>query len=428
MPPRKFLIRGIAILLVVISGTTSAEENTVLTLEAALAQAQQNNPSLARIKSAAQALAAIPSQVGSLPDPIIGFNVMSLPVDHFDTRKEPMAQIGFGISQAIPFPGKLALREQAAAHEAQAAAYSEAEWRLSLLSDVKTVWWQLFYLDRLLEITDNNLMLLQQLVDVAGTKYEVGDGLQQDVLLAQLELSKLLDRKIKINGLRGNAAASLNALLDRPSNDAVQLPTKMPLQLPDISDDQVLYQLAETHRPLLASEREKINAAKSKLDLAKKEILPDFNVSVAYGARSNMPDGSRRSDLLSLGISINVPIFYRQKQAQGVSQSTSELMREQYALRDQWNDIRKQISQTSNDYRRAKEQVLLYETGIIPQAQQTVASMLAGYQVNKVDFLNLIRSQITVYDYEAQYWQSFIEANQALAQLVAATGQAGIYE
>ncbi|WP_084685449.1 TolC family protein [Methylotuvimicrobium alcaliphilum] len=427
MPARKFIIINcIAMALVAASYLVKAEN--VLTLEAALATALQNNPNLARIKAAAEALAAVPSQAGTLPDPVIGFNVMNLPVDHFDTRKEPMAQIGFGISQAIPFPGKLALREQAATYEAQAAAYNEDEWRLSLLSDVKTVWWQMFYLDRLLEITDNNRILLQQLVDIAGTKYEVGEGLQQDVLLAQLELSKLLDRKIKINGMRANASASLNALLNRPSNDAVKLPAKVPLQLPEIYDDRVLYQLAETNRPLLASERERINAARSKLDLAKKEMLPDFNVNAAYGARDNMPDGTRRSDLLSFGISMNVPIFYAQKQAQGVSQSTSELMRERYALQDQWNGVRKQISQAGNDYRRAKEQVLLYETGILPQAQQTVASMLAGYQVNKVDFLNLIRSQITVYDYEAQYWQAFAEANQALAQLVAATGKEDIYE
>ncbi|MGD7033860.1 TolC family protein [Methylotuvimicrobium buryatense] len=426
MPVRKFIISVIALALVVVSGFVKSEN--VLTLEAALGAAVQNNPSLARIKAAAQALAAIPSQAGALPDPVIGFNVMSLPVDHFDTRKEEMAQIGFGISQAIPFPGKLTLREQAAAYEAQAAAYNEDELRLSLLSDVKTVWWQLFYLDRLLEITDNNRMLLQQLVDIAGTKYEVGEGLQQDVLLAQLELSKLLDRKIKIDGMRSNAVAGLNALLDLPGNIPVQLPTKVALQLPDIYDDQTLYRLAETYRPLLASERERVNAAKSKLDLAKREILPDFNVNAAYGARDNMPDGTRRSDLLSFGISMNVPIFYAQKQAQGVSQSTSELMRERYALQDQWNGVRKQISQAGNDYRRAKEQVSLYETGIIPQAQQTVASMLAGYQVNKVDFLNLIRSQITVYDFEAQYWQAFAEANQALAQLVAATGKEDIYE
>jgi outer membrane protein TolC len=71
---------------------------------------------------------------------------------------------------------------------------------------------------------------------------------------------------------------------------------------------------------------------------------------------------------------------------------------------------------------------MLYDTGIVPQARQTVASMLAGYQVNKVDFLNLARSQITLFEYQIQYWKAFTEANQALAQLTAAVGKDEIYE
>ncbi|WP_338070343.1 TolC family protein [Bathymodiolus platifrons methanotrophic gill symbiont] len=71
---------------------------------------------------------------------------------------------------------------------------------------------------------------------------------------------------------------------------------------------------------------------------------------------------------------------------------------------------------------------MLFKNGIIPQARQTVASMLAGYQVNKVDFLNLVRSQITLYNYETQYWKALSEANQALAQLTAVVGKEEIYE
>jgi outer membrane protein TolC len=97
-------------------------------------------------------------------------------------------------------------------------------------------------------------------------------------------------------------------------------------------------------------------------------------------------------------------------------------------LQDQWNNVRSQISQSYNDYRRAREQFVLFETGIVPQAQQTVASMLSGYQVNKVDFLNLVRSQITLFDYQTQYWKAFTEANQSLAQLSAAVGSDEIYE
>jgi len=419
------------ILPMLFSCALAAEEpatGQVLTLKAATEQAVRDNPDLAQMQARAQAMAAIPSQMGALPDPEISFNAMSLPVDTFSTRQEDMTQLGAGISMAIPFPGKLALREQAATFEAEAATQNTNEVRLRLLSEVKSTWWLIFYLDRALGIVDSNYALLRQFVDIARTKYEVGEGLQQDVLLAQLELSKLLDQQLMLKASRRNAAASLNALLDKPANEEVRLPDKVGPQLPAVMQENLLYQQAEASRAVLEGNRQGINAAQSRLELAKKDVLPDFNVGASYGARDDMPSGDRRADLLSLNLSMNVPIFAAQKQAKAVDQRTSELMQEKYALQDQWNKVRSQISQAYNDYRRAKDQVVLFETGIVPQARQTVASMLAGYQVNKVDFLNLVRSQITLFEYETQYWKAFTEANQALAQLSSAVGKEDIYE
>jgi outer membrane protein TolC len=411
-----------------VCGTATSSEQSVLTLRAATDKVVRDSPDLAQMLARANAMAAIPSQEGSLPDPIIKFNAMSLPVDSFNTRQVDMTQIGFGISQAVPFPGKLALREQAATYSALAATHTADELRLRLLSDVKTLWWLVFYLDRALETVDNNHNLLKQFVDIARTKYEVGEGLQQDVLLAQLELSKLLDQKITLTGMRKSSLAKLNALLDQPANAATQLPAAVDIQLPTLKRETQLYQQAENSKPLLAGERQGIHAAESRLDAAKKDILPDFNLEASYGARANMPDGTSRSDLLSLGVSLNVPIFAGSKQNKAVDQRTSELIREKYALRDQWNNVRAQISQGVSDYQSAKDRFVLFDTGIIPQARQTVASMLAGYQVNKVDFLNLVRSQISLFEFETQYWKAFTEAQQALAQTALAVGEDDIYE
>jgi len=404
----------------------AGRDQTILTLQAATEMAIQDNPDLAQIRARAQAMAAIPSQEGALPDPEISFNAMSLPVNTFNLHQEDMTQLGAGISQAIPFPGKLALREQAAAFEAEAATQNITEARWQLLSEVKTTWWLIFYLDRTLQITDSNYALLQQFVEIARTKYEVGEGLQQDVLLAQLELSKLLNQQLMLKASRRNAVASLNALLDKPANTEVHLPETVVLQLPTLIQENRLYQQAETSRAILESNRLGINAAQSRLDLAKKGYLPDFNLGASYGARANTPSGDKRADLLSLNLSINVPIFAAQKQAKAVDQRTSELLQEKYTLQDEWNKVRSQITQGYTDYQRAKDQVVLFETGIVPQARQTVASMLAGYQVNKVDFLNLVRSQITLFEYETQYWKAFTEANQSLAQLSAAVGSESI--
>ena len=425
--PLQIIFKRIVLIYALLAWSIAAgEDQTILTLHAATELAIQDNPDLAQMRARAQAMAAIPSQEGALPDPEISFNAMSLPVNTFNLHQEDMTQLGAGISQAIPFPGKLALREQAAAFESEAASQNVTEVRWQLLSEIKTTWWLIFYLDRMLQITDNNYALLQQFVEIARTKYEVGEGLQQDVLLAQLELSKVLNQQIMLKASRRNAVASLNALLDKPANSEMHLPETVTLQLPALRQENRLYQQAETSRALLESNRLGINAAKSRLDLAKKGYLPDFTVDAAYGARANTPSGSSRSDLLSLNLSINVPIFAAQKQAKAVDQRTSELLQEKYTLQDEWNKVRSQITQGYTDYQRAKDQVVLFETGIVPQARQTVASMLAGYQVNKVDFLNLVRSQITLFEYETQYWKAFTEANQSLAQISAAVGSESI--
>ncbi|MGZ5575440.1 MAG: TolC family protein, partial [Methylobacter sp.] len=101
----------------------------ILTLKSATEQAVRDNPDLAQMQARAQAMAAIPSQMGALPDPEISINAMSLPVNTFSTRQEDMTQLGVGISQSFPFPGKLGLREQAAAFEAEAATQNVTEVR-----------------------------------------------------------------------------------------------------------------------------------------------------------------------------------------------------------------------------------------------------------------------------------------------------------
>ncbi|MBL6985427.1 MAG: TolC family protein [Methylobacter sp.] len=419
------------ILLLFSTGVFADEEpvgRDVLTLKTAAELAVQENPGLAQIRARAEALAAIPSQVGTLPDPVISFSAMNYLVDTFDTRQEPMTQTQLGVSLNIPFPGKLALREAAASFEAEAALQNVTEAQGWLQKNVKHTWWQIFYLDHALQIVDNNLILLRQFVQIARTKYEVGEGLQQDVLLAQLELSKILDQQIKLAGLRRNTVAQLNALLNRSPNQPIALSEKVEEKLPKLMAETELYRQAENFRALLAAKNESINAAQSRLDLAEKDYFPDFNVGAAYGVRDNTLAGVQRADLLTMKLSMNVPIFAAGKQAKAVDQRTSELMQQKYALQDEWNNVRMQISQGSSDYQRAKDQVILFKSGIIPQARQTVASMLSGYQVNTVDFLNLVRSQITLFNYEMQYWNAFAEANQSLAQLTAAVGKEEIYE
>jgi len=398
----------------------------VLVVEKAIALALEDNPSLAEMQARYEALAEIPSQLGTLPDPVLSLNAMNLPTDTFNVGQEGMTQMQFGISQAIPFPGKLALREGASKYDALAAGYSVEEVRLLLIRNVRSSWWQLYFLDRSLEIVDANQDLLRQFIEVAQTKYEVGDGLQQDVLLAQLELSKLIDQKIKLIAVRRNQAIQLNVLMDTPANDLLVLPPKVSMNMPTVANETLLYERAEAIRPLLRQKENNIHAAKSRLDLARKEYYPDFKLGLTYGNRSGdnpIPRGGSRADFLSVMFSFNLPIYSKRKLDRAVSQRSLELRKQRYSLRDKWAVVRAEISTAITDYDEAKELFVLFQTGIVPQARQTVASMLAGYQVSEVDFLNLVGSQVTLLNYEVQYWKALTEANQALARLDAAVGE-----
>lgn len=404
-------------------------QDGILTLEAAVSTAVETNPGLDELRQRMQAAATVPSQVGSLPDPRISFGAVNVPVDTFAFDQEPMTQLLVGITQPLPFPGKLGLRREMAESEAAAAVESMQEARLRLVRDVRNTWWELFYLDRAAETIARNTELLRQLVDVARIKYEVGRGLQQDVLLAQVELARLQDLAIQIDGLRATTTARMNALLAQPSETLLVLPATASTTLPEVPEQAQLEAQAEESRAWIAQAEHQLDAASAAQELAHKEYFPEFGLSVNYGWRQgNNLDGSERADFASVMLSFSVPLFASAKQDQLVAQRRAERSARERALADVRNRVRADIAAALADYRRVREELTLLDAGILPQTGQAVASMLAGYQVNKVDFLTLIRTQITLYNQEMQRWRVYSQAHQALAMLSAAVGQERFHE
>ncbi len=401
------------------AGDNSCEE---LSLDRAVEIAMAENPGLSAIQARYEALAAVPDQAGSLPDPVLSLGALNLPLDTFDASQENMTQMQVGLSQKFPFPGKLKLREEAATSLANAAASQVDEARLQLIRKVKNTWWDIYYLEQTLRIVRDNQDLLRATVGAARTKYAVGKGLQQDVLLAQLELSKLLDREIALENSLKKKKADLNALIDAPTSFCITLPAKVVTALPDVAPEQTLLEEALRERPaLLALAREK-DAAVTKTELARKDYYPDFTVGAAYGYRQDAPDGRDRADFASFRLSLNLPIWSASKQDRAVAQRTSETLAVDHRLRDARDQVTAEVLRELSEYESSRRQSRFYQNAIIPQAEQTAAAMLKGYQVNKVDFLNVVRAQLALYNYKITYWRLLTGGFKALAGLEAATG------
>lgn len=402
----------------------TASTSGIITEEAAVAEALANNRNIAGMQSKAEAMNYIPAQAGSLPDPVLSLNALNLPTDSFSTTRENMTQMQLGISQSIPFPGKLGLQEEAARFEADASNASTAETRLKVVRDVRLIWWNLFYLDRAIATLKRNQALLRQFAKIAESKYKTGKGLQADVLMAQVELSKLLDAEIGLNATRRDQGAQFNALLNRPMDSEIVLPTRIDETLADNFDTDELRHQAREKRPRLNAQKSRIEAADRRQALAEKDYYPDFKLGGSYGYRNgiNPITAQKRTNLASIQLSMTIPLYAGSKQSSAVQQRKAETATEKFDLEDMVNSVDAEIERAVADYRASLRQASLFKTGIIPQASQSVASMLSAYQVNKVDLLNLINAQITLYNYETQYWKAVSSGKQALARIDAAVG------
>ena len=399
------------------------EADKPLSLQEALKQALSGNPGLQELRARAEAAAAMPSQAGALPDPELSFGALNIPSNTFNLRQDDMTMMAVGLSQQIPFPGKLSLLEQAAALESEAVAQSVEDARIRLVRDVKLGWWGIYYFDRALAVVKEAQTAFQELVSVALAQYRAGGGSQQDVLIAQLEGAKLKDRGLEITSMRHGEAARLNALLNRPSNTAITLPETAEIVAPKRQEDAVLFERAGQTQPRIIQKRKAIDAAKARLEFADKDYWPDLNIGAGYAFRQNAPDGRARSDFAEFRLSVNLPIYAGQKQAKAVDQRNRELLKEHFALEDELLRLQADITEALAGYQHARERVELFHNDILPQAKQTVQSLLSGYRTGQTDLNTLLRAETATFDYEIQYWAALAQGQQALAKLAAAIGE-----
>lgn len=418
-------IRYLAALLIVLAttGGAHAAQNTLPpVLEELLAAALAENPELKAAEARFRLYEHKIIPAGSLNDPSLSFSFSNYPVDSFSGNIFPMSGKIVKLSQDFPFPGKLAARTEIA--ELQAKWYQAllAEQQLQLSRQVKEAYYSLTYTVRAVRIIEKNMRLLDDFIRLSEANYEVGKGQQQDVLKAQVERGKLLDRLYNLRQQHLTSLAGLNRLVNRPSATAVAAPPDPPLAAIDTPLED-LQSKAETMRPMYAAYRSLIDRYQAQHKLAELDYNPDFKVGLAYTFRepNNADSGT---DFAGIEVGINLPIF-RDKRGAAASEAAAGT---RMALA-QYNDFRNQVlfniqdaySQVQTNHDQAK----LYKSGIIPQANQALESAINGYQVGKIPFLNLLDNLMSLYTFELQYQKALSDGQRSLARLEAESGQPG---
>lgn len=393
-------------------------------LASLVAAAVANNPELKSSQARWQMFANKAKQASSLEDPMFMFKLQNmLAREPFVFNKDPQSAKVIGISQQLPFWGKRAIKQEVARYEADSYKWIVEERKLELARMVKETYYQIWAVDKSMEIVDKNLRILADFVTIAESKYSVGQGVQQDIFKAGLEKSKMIDMQITLRQQRQSLEANLNYLLYRPANTPVGTVADFTLpQLPHSAEE--LNRIALEQRPQIKGLFSLANKGEASHRLAQKEFYPDFNLSFEYMFKEAITTemvSDPGYNMFSVGVTFNLPLQRERRHAM-LAESASETSMATEELNALKNTITYTINDTLAQLDRRRKLVELYRGGIIPQAEQSLESAVISYRVNKVDFLTLLDGRINLFNYERELYESQAEYMMKLAQLEAVIG------
>lgn len=381
-------------------------------------EAEHNSPQILAARRSWQAATQVPSQASTLPDPqvVVQQFAVGSPRPFAGFTNSDFAYIGVGVSQELPYPGKLRLKGEMASREATAAHHRLETVRRSVVAQLKAAYFQLAYIQQTLGILERDDKLLEQIEKIAEARYRVGQGNQQDVLKAQLERTKLMREVEMRHQEMGTLEAQLKQILNRPP-DSPDLVTTQPVEtaLPYNSDE--LLTMVRTRNPEVASEQEMVRRQGLQVELARKDFYPDFNVQYMW-----QHTAAQFRDYYMLTFGVKIPIWRSRRQRPELAQATEELnsSRHEYEAQVQqtYFEVKDQFVRAGTAARLLK----IYREGLIPQATGTFDAGLAAYQVGREDFQTLLDSFRDVLNLDIEYWRTLADHETALARLEQLTG------
>jgi outer membrane protein TolC len=416
---------GALLLLAALGKDTFAQEpapqhaHVITPLADLLQEAEKNNPQIEAARQGWQAAKQVPTQVSTLPDPQFTLQHLSVgsPRPFAGYTNSDFAYIGVGVTQDIPYPGKLKLRGEIAKREADVSQQQVESVRRAVLAEVKTAYFQLAYLSKTLTILESDGELIRQIEQAADARYRSGMGTQLDVLQAQLQKTKLV-REIAMHHMEvGKLQAQLKQFLDQPQ-DSPDIELADLTETPLLQNYQDLLAAAKAQNPELIASQKMIDKQSLQVDLARKDFYPDFNVQ--YMWQRTDPTQFRAYYMLSLGV--RVPIYRSRKQKPELAQAQSEALHARGEFEAQSQQVASELRSQYVVAQETAELLTIHREGLAPQARSAFQSGLASYQSNKQDFQAVLTSFLDVLHLDEEYWQNFAEYETAIARLEQITG------
>ena len=406
---------------VLVSASANAQTSGRTALADVVAEALAKNPEIAAAQRRYDAAAQRPAQQRTLPDPMVsaGYSASGRPWPGAGLGTAPTANIGFMVSQALPYAGKRDLRASISSREADAEIQQIEAARLSVAARVKQAYYRLASTYAVGDVLTRNRDLLDTLLKVSENRYAVGRAAQQDVIKAQTQLSILELQLERIRQERATREGELNALLARPTTSPVGQPDDLQLTPFDVTLD-VLVTASTTYAPMLRRDQIMIDRSQLAVDAARKEYKPDFAIAGGYYYMGAMPP------MFEFRFDVNIPL-HRERRDAAVAEQLSSV---QEATRT-FDSARLALQgRIQEDYQMASTSVRLarlYRDTVLPQARLALESSMASYQTGAVDFLSVLTNFGAVLEYEMAYFDELTAFHAAASRLEEMTGSVVVH-
>ncbi|MDY7092808.1 MAG: TolC family protein [Acidobacteriota bacterium] len=402
----------------------------------------RHSPEVARRRAEAAAAAARAPQAGSLPDPSAMLTLFALPPE---TRVGPQ-RVAVSVSQAVPWPAKLALGERAALWSAAAAGERVEAARLATLAHVRERFYQLAFTTERLAIAERERVHLLRHEELARARYAAGQGSQQGVVKIQAEITRAEQRLLEVEERRRALAAELNALRERPHDadiDGLELPrpmgsaesltmmeeSRLSVFDADRLDAEELIGRAWERRP----ERRALAAEgirrRLMVEVAEAGYRPDFTVGLGYtlvdrrqdaAGQLNPPEGDG-DDIVALSAGVRLPVRRGRLAA-----ALEEALQQQSVVAQEERQLRQDFERTIGDLVARLpllyDQWQLFENVLVTQAEEAVRAAEGAYSSGTVGALELLDAEHVLFEVATGEARARLELALAWTRLETAVG------
>lgn len=384
---------SLMLIIFLLTGLTLSAQNQTSSLPYLIKRAIEISPNIKMLQSKLSA-ARENIQIGThLSDPVVNIGLVNVPVNTFSLNQEAMTAKVLGLTQAIPYPGSLKAKADVKAVDTSIIRQEIVELQNQIRDQVSELYFNLQEKRKEIKLSRESIDLLQQVSVVAKRKFEVGSASLQNIILVEVQLTRLKDKIESLSGEGQALQAQINAYLLR--NDSILITTTkiLPIKVQNLKTESLL-KLAEQNRPLLKGIKLYENKARLQQKEAEYAFYPNFKIGFQYSQRSfNSVTGMNYPDFLGLVVGVTIPINYGGKKTAKVNQARylQRLYKQQYntslqVLQQHFGKINSRLSALQN------REKLVSKT-LLPQTIQSYQAAMADYQVNKIDFVNVVKAE-----------------------------------